>query len=99
MGEAYLHETPWSVSGLCITVRPEDLAKLEELLNQRPGLEVHARDPETGKLVVVQECATIAEHRRRLEEIQAIPGVLTADLVMHYQPESESATTESGGAR
>ena len=99
MGDPQAPEPPWSVSGLCITARPENLVEIEELLDRRPGLEVHARDPETGKLVAVQECATIAEHRQKLEEVQAIPGVLTADLVMHYQPENECGATTSGGAQ
>ena len=99
MGGPRSPEAPWSVSGLSITARPEDLAEVEENLNQRQGLEVHARDPVSGKLVAVQECATIAEHRQRLEEVQAIPGVLTADLVMHYQPENDSDPTTSGEVR
>ncbi len=51
----------------------------------RPGLEVHARDPHSGRLVVVQERATIEEHQQGLRELQALPGVLTAELVLHYQ--------------
>ena len=78
-------ESEWSVSGLCITARPERLAAVEKMLNERPGLEVHARDPESGRLIAVQECATIEEHEQRLRELQALPGVLTADLVLHYQ--------------
>ena len=66
-------ESTWSVSGLCVTARPEDLEKVAEMLNAMPGTEVHATDPDTGKLVVVQERATIAEHRRGLAELQALP--------------------------
>ncbi|MEE8192974.1 MAG: chaperone NapD [Gemmatimonadales bacterium] len=77
-------EVEWSVSGLCITARPERLAAVEEMLNERPGLEVHARDPQCGRLIAVQECATGEEHSQRRREMQALPGVLTADLVLHY---------------
>ena len=75
----------WSVSGLCVTARADRLAEIEETIKARPGLEVHARDPQSGKLVVVQERATIEEHRQGLRELQALPGVLTAELVLHYQ--------------
>jgi nitrate reductase NapAB chaperone NapD len=78
-------DSKWSVSGLCITARPARLATVERMLNDRPGLEVHGRDSETGRLVAVQECASVAEHQRGLREIQGLPGVLTADLVVHYQ--------------
>jgi len=75
----------WSVSGLCVTARADRLVEIEEIIGARPGLEVHARDPQSGKLVVVQERATIEEHQRGLRELQALPGVLTAELVLHYQ--------------
>ena len=92
-------EETWSVSGLCITALPERLAAVEEMLNQRPGTEVHARDPQTGKLVVIQERTTIEEHREGLRELQALPGVLTAELVLHYSdPDSQNPPPTSGGA-
>lgn len=89
----------WSVSGLCVTTWPERLTEVEALLNRQPGFEVHARDPKTGKLVVVQERATIEEHREGLRQLQKLPDVLTAELVLHYQdPESEDPSRAPGGA-
>ena len=92
-------ESNWSVSGLCVTARPEDLAAVTGLLNGLAGVEVHASDPDSGRLVVVQECASVEAHQNRLREIQALPGVLTADLVMHYQnpdcPAQPQATGEA----
>ena len=90
----------WSVAGLCVTAKPDELERVEATLGARPELEVYARDPQHGKLVVVQECSTIRDHRRNLEQIQALPGVLTADLVVHYDDETcgyELRTT--GGER
>ena len=75
----------WSVSGLCVTTRPGDLASVRALLNDRPGLEVQASDRANGRLVVTQEYATIKEHQDGLRKIQALPGVLAAELVIHYQ--------------
>jgi len=92
-------EAEWSVSGLCITARPERLAAVEKMLNERPGLEVHARDPKSGRLIAVQECDTVDEHQQRLRELQALPGVLTADLVLHYQdPADDIEPTTTGGS-
>ena len=87
-------ESSWSVSGLCVTAKPENLAAVECALEGLPGLEVHASDPEKGRLVVVQERATLKGHEDGLRAIQALPGVLTADLVVHYR-DPEAAT---GGA-
>ena len=75
----------WSLSGLCITARREELAAVEQMLNERPGLEVHARDLQSGRLIAVQECATVEQHQRQLRELQTLPGVLTAELVLHYR--------------
>ncbi len=87
----------WSVSGLCVTARPENLDAVEALLNRLPGTEVHARDPRSGRLVVVQERASIEDHRRGLRELQALPGVLTAELVLHFQDPDEPMDTNTPG--
>lgn len=77
--------TEWSVAGLCVTARPEDLDEIEARLRECPAAEVHARDEVGGRLVVVQEHSTVKDHRKGLEMIRALPGVLTADLVVHYR--------------
>jgi nitrate reductase NapAB chaperone NapD len=89
----------WSVSGLCITARPERMAAVEEMLNARPGLEVHARDRRSGRLVAVQECATVEEHRQKLRELQTLPGVVMAELVLHYRDPFDGKEPIATGAR
>jgi nitrate reductase NapAB chaperone NapD len=79
-----MNASQWSVSGLRFTVRPEDLAALQAMLNGRPGVAVEACDPAGAQLVVTQEFTTVRQHQDSLREIQALPGVLTADLVIHY---------------
>lgn len=89
----------WSVSGLCVTARPEDREAVEALLNGLPGTEVHASDPVSGRLVVVQERASIEDHRQGLRQVQSLQGVLTAELVLHYQgPDDHPAPSTPGGA-
>ena len=94
-----MKEPSWSVSGLRVTARPEELAAVCALLTARPGIEIHAVDPDRGQLVVTQELATIQEHQEELRAIQALPGVLAAELVAHFQ---ESAVPDppdhTGGA-
>lgn len=77
--------TQWSVSGLCVTARPADLEAVRAMLDSLPGVEVQASDPARGRLVMTQDCASVEEHQAGLREIQALPGVLTADLVIHYR--------------
>ena len=73
-----------SVSGLCLMVRPEHLDDVESSLATLDWIEVYARDRATGRLVVVQEHQTIKEHQEGLRRLQAVPHVLTADLVVHH---------------
>ncbi len=94
-----MSEPDWSVSGLCVTTRPEDIEKLAATLSHLPGIEVHATESTTGRLIVVQERASIAEHRQGLRDLQALPRVLTAELVMHYQDSDESTEPETSGGR
>jgi len=93
------NDEEWSVSGLCVTTRADRLAEVEETISSRPGLEVHARDPLSGRLVVVQERATIEEHRLGLRELQALPGVLTAELVLHYRDPGDHPDPTTMGDR
>ena len=82
-------EGPGSVSGLCLMVRPDHLDDVEAELDDLPWVEIHARDDTTSRLVVVQEHATVKEHQEGLRQLQAIPHVLTADLVVHRTLEDE----------
>jgi len=59
------------------------MPEVERELSALPWLEIHARDTATGRLVVVQEHATVEDHQHGLRQLQAVPHVLTADLVVH----------------
>ena len=76
------------ISSLLVHVRPEWLAAVKANLRQLEGLELHQESPQ-GKLVVVLE----TEHERqilaRIEQINALPGVLNAALVYHELLEPE----------
>ena len=89
----------WSVSGLCVTAHPDRLDEVERMIGGRRGFEVHARDRQTGKLVVVQERASVDHHRRGLRELQALQGVLTAELVLHYQEPTDPHDDNPPGGR
>ncbi len=78
-----LHATG-SVSGLCLMVRPEHLDDVESYLAELDWVDVYARDQTRGRLIVVQEHQTTKEHQEGLRRLQAVPHVLTADLVVHH---------------
>lgn len=80
--------TTLHIASLLVHVRPEFLAAVKANLRQLDGLELHQQSPQ-GKLVVVLE----TEHERhilaRIEQINALPGVLNAVLVYHELLETE----------
>ena len=79
------------ISSLLVHVRPEWLAAVKANLRKLEGLELHQESPQ-GKLVVVLE----TEHERhilaRLEQINALPGVLNAALVYHELLDTEGGS-------
>ncbi len=83
------------VSGLCLMVRPEHLGEVEASLRDLAWVEIHARDEATGRLIVVQEHQTIEGHQQGLRKLQAVPHVLTADLVVHHRLSSSDEDAEN----
>lgn len=82
------------IASLVVHCRPDRAASLESAIALLPGAEVPTSD-RAGKLVVTLESASEQRIARQLEEIGAMPGVLSATLVFHHV---ESATTTTEGA-
>lgn len=61
-----------------------DLAALE-------GVEVHAADRASGRIVVVQEAPDVDAEVAGFMRIRTLPHVLAADLVCHYFGEQDAA--------
>jgi nitrate reductase NapD len=71
------------ISGILVTTRPDDTAACIEDLAALAGVEVHHRQPESGRIVVVQEGTSVEEQEDGLRRIQALPRVVSACLVQH----------------
>ena len=70
-----------NISGIVVSLVPS--ASCLEALRSLPGVEVHR--VEAGRAVVTQETDDQEEGLRR---IQALPGVLHAELVYHWFEEA-----------
>lgn len=77
------------ISSLVVQTRPEALAAVRSSLEEL-GAEVPMEDP-TGKLVVVIETGTEAGINGFLDEISALKGVLSANLVYHLVDDDSGA--------
>lgn len=89
-------------SGIVVVADRLHVADCQRSLEDLPGVEVHYCQPETGRLVIVQETQSAEDQERGLLEIQALPWVEAAALVEHRidQDDSEDAgrdPSESAG--
>lgn len=73
--------------------RPERLPLVVAGLKALPGVEVHQEDP-GGRIVVVLEAEDVRAETEGLRRIQAVPGVLAAEMVVHYFEDDEETFTE-----
>jgi periplasmic nitrate reductase NapD len=70
------------VASLIVQARPERLSEVEAAIRTLPSAEISASDA-IGKLVVTLEAASERPIARALDQINAMPGVLSATLVYH----------------
>jgi nitrate reductase NapD len=73
-----------NLSGILVLVPPEQTQSTITLLQSLPGVQVHHQDPQTGRIVVVQEAESTGAEVDGLKRIQALPEVLSAAMVYHY---------------
>lgn len=71
-------------SGIAVTTKPEWVDAVAQGLAALPGVEVFGRDAASGKLVIVQEAASVADEVAGFKAIRSLPNVIAADLVYHY---------------
>lgn len=92
-----------NVSGILVVVSPSQLEEAKARLVELPGVEVHHVEPETGRIVVVQEAESVDAEIAALSRIKAVKGVMLAEMVYHVfdepPPEWEAvpAVLESSG--
>jgi periplasmic nitrate reductase NapD len=73
-----------NLSGILVVVQPKQTASMTATLNLLPGVEVRQQEPETGRLILVQEAPDVEAEMEGLRRIQALPGVALAEMVYHY---------------
>ena len=77
-------DTAMNISGIVVTTAPAAVPDVAEGLAALPFVEVTHVDAAGGRIVVVQERASVADEMDGLRAIQRLPGVSSADLVTHY---------------
>ncbi|HET9024846.1 MAG TPA: chaperone NapD [Burkholderiaceae bacterium] len=78
-----------NISGIVVTTAPASVPDVAVGLAALPCVEVAQVDAAGGRIVVVQERASVADEMEGLRAIQRVPGVVSADLVVHYFGDEE----------
>ncbi len=73
-----------NLSGIAVTTHPEWVEQVANALSEIEGMEVFQTDIASGKLVVVQEAASVGAEVEGFNRIRALPHVMAVDLVQHY---------------
>ena len=77
------------ISSIVVHVDPAAAARVRAAIDRLAGLETHAASAE-GKLVVTIEAASDAESIALMDQVRALPGVLSVAMVFHqYEPDPE----------
>lgn len=80
-----------NITGILVAAQPGQAEQLRALLTAMPGVEVHAVTPE-GRMVVTVERAADAEMTAAFDDINRLPGVLSAALVYHHDEDLVDGT-------
>jgi nitrate reductase NapAB chaperone NapD len=80
-----------NLSGIVVTTAPASVPDVAAGLAGLPWVEVTHVDAAAGRIVVVQERASVADEMDGLRAIQRLPGVASADLVVHYFGDEQRA--------
>ncbi len=80
-----------NLSGILVIAKPEWVPQVVADLAAQEGLEVHQTDPESGRIIVVQEATDIHAEIEGVKRIKAMPHVVMADMVYHYFADDEHA--------
>jgi nitrate reductase NapAB chaperone NapD len=72
------------IAGLLISAGPGRVTDVVRSLGAVPGLEVHAGDDRTGRIVVTLETASIEEQEAQFARVRTLREVRAVDLICHY---------------
>lgn len=73
-----------NLSGIAVSVRPDSFDDTVGQLEGLAGVEIHYQDPDSARVVIVQEAEDVDAEVEGLKRIKSVPGVVVAELVYHY---------------
>lgn len=77
-----------NLSGILVVVPPSQVEEAKVRLGELPGVEVHHVEPQSGRIVVVQEAESVDAEVAALSRIKSLKGVMLAEMVYHVFDET-----------
>jgi len=74
-----------NISSIVVQAMPENIESLVEIFKNSNFCEYHLHDRDKGKIILTIEGKDVEEEIEKLIQIQQIPDVMTADMMMTYQ--------------
>jgi len=76
-----------NISSIVIQCKSENFDKVKAWCEESEICDYHFGEKKIGKIIVTIEGAGVAEEIEKLKQLQVVPGVITADMMMSYQEE------------
>jgi len=76
-----------NISSIVVQAMPEHIEDLVERFKKSTFCEYHIHDRDKGKIILTIEGRDVEEEIEKLIQIQQIPNVMSADMMMTYQEE------------
>ncbi len=76
-----------NISSIVVQCKSENFDQVKEWCEESSLCDYHFGDKAKGKIIITIEGEGVSEEIAKLTEIQAVPGVLAADMMQSYQEE------------
>ena len=76
-----------NISSIVVQCKQENYNSVKEVLESSGLCEYHFGDMQTGKIIITIEGKDVEEEIKKLTAIQALPGIIAADMMQTYQEE------------
>jgi len=76
-----------NISSIVVQVRQEHIDEVVETLKAADFCDYHFHDKSIGKIIVTVEGESVNEEIAKVKQIQAVPHVIAADMMMTYSEE------------
>ena len=76
-----------NISSIVVQCKQENYDDVQKMLEESEVCDYHFGDKSVGKIIITIEGKGVDEEIKKLTAIQAMPGIIAADMMQSYQEE------------